>query len=105
MPTKKQLQEENKKCMEELAEAILVVKLMSKAEDLNLDLQGKMVEEIEELKEENEKLKEANDTFTLGAKRTIESNCKLYQENIKLKEQIEWIKRQMASGSTWNKFE
>jgi len=45
--------------------------------------------EIKELKEENEKLKEANDTFTLGAKRTIERNCKLYQENIKLKEEVQ----------------
>ena len=29
-----------------------------------------LLKEIEELKEENKKLKEANDTFTLGAKRT-----------------------------------
>ena len=42
--------------------------------------------ENEKLKEEIKELKEANDTFTLGAKRTIESNCKLYQENEKLKE-------------------
>jgi len=35
-----------------------------------------------------EELKEANDTFTLGAKRTIQSNCKLYKENQELKEQV-----------------
>ncbi len=53
------------------------------------------------LTEANEKLREANDTFTLGAKRTIESNCKLYQENKKLKEGLDkwveshakWVKR------------
>ena len=38
---------------------------------------------------ENSKLKEANDTFTLGAKRTIESNCKLYKANKELKKRIE----------------
>ena len=47
---------------------------------------------IQTLTDENEKLKEANDTFTLGAKRTIESNCKLYQENEKLKAEIEKLK-------------
>ena len=41
-------------------------------------------EQVEELKKENAKLKEANDTFTLGARRTIESNCKLYKENQEL---------------------
>ena len=46
-------------------------------------------EQVEELKKENAKLKEANDTFTLGAKRTIESNCKLYKENQELKEEID----------------
>tara|TARA_R110001632_G_scaffold89143_3_gene192311 strand:+ start:3189 stop:3668 length:480 start_codon:yes stop_codon:yes gene_type:complete len=34
-------------------------------------------------------LKEANDTFTLGARRTIESNCKLYKENQELKKENE----------------
>jgi hypothetical protein len=43
--------------------------------------------------EENKKLKEANDTFTLGAKRTIESNCKLYQENKELQEENEQLKK------------
>tara|TARA_R110001606_G_scaffold233844_2_gene381349 strand:+ start:167 stop:694 length:528 start_codon:yes stop_codon:yes gene_type:complete len=41
---------------------------------------------------ENAKLKEANDTFTLGARRTIESNCKLYKENQELKEEIDGSK-------------
>ena len=46
-------------------------------------------EQVEELKKENAKLKEANDTFTLGARRTIESNCKLYKENQELKKEVE----------------
>jgi len=49
---------------------------------------------IKKLQEENEKLKEANDTFTLGAKRTIESNCKLYKENQALKEEIKKLKEE-----------
>tara|TARA_R100000951_G_C2619451_1_gene173939 strand:- start:102 stop:473 length:372 start_codon:yes stop_codon:yes gene_type:complete len=49
---------------------------------------GVLQNKIIRLKEENEELKEANDTFTLGAKRTIESNCKLYKENQELKEEI-----------------
>ena len=52
----------------------------------------KQIEEEKKMKEENQKLKEANDTFTLGAKRTIESNCKLYQENYKLKKENESTK-------------
>ena len=47
-----------------------------------------MVAEIQQLKAKNAELQEANDTFTLGAKRAIESNCKLYQENIKLEEAL-----------------
>ena len=42
--------------------------------------------------EENKALKEANDTFSLGAKRTIESNCKLYQENKALSAENEQLK-------------
>jgi outer membrane protein OmpA-like peptidoglycan-associated protein len=49
----------------------------------------------EKLEKENEKLKEANDTFTLGAKRTIENNCKLYKENEKLKAENEKLKSHM----------
>ena len=49
---------------------------------------GVLQNNIIRLKEENEELKKANDTFTLGAKRTIESNCKLYKENQELKEEI-----------------
>jgi len=47
--------------------------------------------------EENKELKEANDTFTLGAKRTIESNCKLYKENKELKEEIEKLLNDIKS--------
>jgi len=43
---------------------------------------------IKKLEAQNKELKKANDTFTLGAKRTIESNCKLYKENQELKEEI-----------------
>ncbi len=46
------------------------------------------------LRAENKKLKEANDTFTLGAKRTIESNCKLYKENKELKEENKELKKE-----------
>jgi DNA repair exonuclease SbcCD ATPase subunit len=62
MPTKKQLQEENKKCIDELAEAINVVKLMSEAEKLNLDLQMKMALDFEKLEEENKKLKKDDES-------------------------------------------
>ena len=48
---------------------------------------------FKKLKEDNEKLKKANDTFTLGAKRTIESNCKLYKENEKLTKDNKKLKR------------
>ena len=51
------LSEENKKLKEEIKEAVNVVRIMSKAEELNLDLQIKQNEEIKKLKEENEKLK------------------------------------------------
>ena len=51
-----------------------------------------ILDTMKKLKAENEKLKEANDTFTLGAKRTIENNCKLYQENKKLQTQIDNLK-------------
>ena len=53
---------------------------------LNGSVYGEEV--VRALQQENKKLREANDTFTLGAKRTIESNCKLYQENKELKEQL-----------------
>ena len=53
---------------------------------------NKIKADLKKLKAENEKLKEANDTFTLGAKRTIENNCKLYQENKKLQTQIDNLK-------------
>ena len=43
-------------------------------------------------------LKEANDTFTLGAKRTIESNCKLYQENKELKKENEELKAEEGNS-------
>tara|TARA_R110000796_G_scaffold243405_3_gene365939 strand:+ start:2768 stop:3484 length:717 start_codon:yes stop_codon:yes gene_type:complete len=55
-----------------------------------------MVAEIQQLKAKNAELQEANDTFTLGAKRAIESNCKLYQENIKLEEAL--IRATLESG-------
>ena len=51
-------------------------------------------EQVEELKKENAKLKEANDTFTLGARRTIESNCKLYKKNQEQKKQIDKLKEE-----------
>ena len=50
--------------------------------------------------EENKELKEANDTFTLGAKRTIESNCKLYKENKELKEEIEKLKSNVFNADS-----
>ena len=55
-----------------------------------------MVAEIQQLKAKNAELQEANDTFTLGAKRAIESNCKLYQENIKLEEAL--LRATLESG-------
>ena len=56
---------------------------------------NKAIEEtVEELKVENEKLKEAIDPLTLGAKRTIESNCKLYQEIQELKQEIDGLKEE-----------
>jgi len=59
-------------------------------EELEEELADKEVlaKAYKENKIEIMKLKEANDTFTLGAKRAIESNCKLYQENEKLKKEV-----------------
>jgi len=47
---------------------------------------------IAKLLAENKALKEANDSFTLGAKRTIEKNCQMYQENKALKEENKALK-------------
>jgi len=105
----KQLEEENKKlkesdkhlnkCIDSIRDQYLELKEENEQEkegrehDVQqfqsvLEEKGQLEAEVEELKEENKKLKEANDTFTLGAKRTIESNCKLYQENKKLKNDL-----------------
>ena len=59
----------------------------SKMDALNSQMNLLVESQAQEIKE----LKEANDTFTLGAKRTIEKNCKLYEENKKLKEEIQGI--------------
>jgi len=105
----KQLEEENKKlkesdkhlnkCIDSIRDQYLELKEENEQEkegrehDVQqfqsvLEEKGQLEAEVGELKEENKKLQEANDTFTLGAKRTIESNCKLYQENKKLKNDL-----------------
>ncbi len=58
----------------------------------------------EKLQKENKELKEANDTFTLGAKRTIESNCKLYKENQELKEEIKELQEKLEATSNTEGF-
>ena len=49
-----------------------------------------------------EELKEANDTFTLGAKRTIQSNCKLYKENQELKEENQKLDEKQEKNEKLN---
>ena len=45
-------------------------------------------ETIKTLQFHNGCLEEANNTFTLGANRTLQSNCKLQKENKKLQEEL-----------------
>ncbi len=54
---------------------------------------------IAKLLAENKALKEANDSFTLGAKRTIEKNCQMYQENKALKKENEKLGELAALGA------
>ena len=51
-------------------------------------LSGGGYESICDILNKHRELKKANDTFTLGAKRAIESNCKLYKENQELKAEL-----------------
>jgi len=78
-----------KELEKELMEAVDVVRIMSKTEELNLDLQKKQNEEIERLEAENKELKEQ--LAIKEAEQEEEANliCSLKEENKRLKEENE----------------
>ena len=79
-----------KKLKEEIKEAVNVVRIMSKAEELNLDLQIKQNEEIKELKEEKIAL---DHSWGIHSDDLKEENKALNEENKKLKEENEKLKK------------
>ena len=76
---------QNEKLQEHLKKSREVSNRLIGENNTTMPPQSVLYRKNKELKEENKELKEANNTFTLGAKRTIESNCKLYKENKELK--------------------
>ena len=107
------LKEENKKLKEEIKEAVNVVRIMSKTEELNLDLQRKQNEEIEKLKEEikgipalleEERYKERACNERDWEDKEEEMREELEEEIKELKEENEKLKKKVeyAGEHTWS---